>query len=153
LGLPITFEADQYLGTEGREDREEAENQQRLSPFSTRVLTTTNDSRRLKHCRLPPLALFATFRSNAFSGSIAIPGPLYRIQRLPLTAGFLPSADCSTAINGHEAIRQDLDLESVAPLCHELDVALVIFVTEKRLLPAVSSLRDVMRKARCDNTC
>jgi hypothetical protein len=35
---------------------------------------------------------------------------------------------------GHQAIRQDLDLESVAPLCHEPDVALVIFVTEKRLV-------------------
>jgi hypothetical protein len=54
---------------------------------------------------------------------------------------------------GHQAIRQDLDLERVAPLCHELDVALVIFVTEKRLLPAVSALSDVIRKARCDNTC
>jgi hypothetical protein len=54
---------------------------------------------------------------------------------------------------GHQAIRQDLDLESVAPLCHEPDVALVIFVTKERLLPAVSSLSDVMRKARCDNTC
>jgi hypothetical protein len=54
---------------------------------------------------------------------------------------------------GHQAIRQDLDLESVAPLCHEFDVALVIFVTEKLLLPTVSALSDVMRKARCDNTC
>jgi hypothetical protein len=54
---------------------------------------------------------------------------------------------------GHQAMRHDLDLESVAPLCHELDVALVIFVTEKRLLPAVSALSDVMSKARCDITC
>jgi hypothetical protein len=54
---------------------------------------------------------------------------------------------------GHQAMRHDLDLESVAPLCHELDVALVIFVTEKRLLSAVSALSDVMRKSRCDNTC
>jgi hypothetical protein len=54
---------------------------------------------------------------------------------------------------GHQAIRQDLDLESVAPFCHELDVALVNFVTEKRLLPAVSALSDVMRKARCDYLC
>ena len=53
---------------------------------------------------------------------------------------------------GHQAIRQDLDLDSVAPLCHELDV-LVIFVTEKRPLSAVSAMSDVMRKARCDNTC
>jgi hypothetical protein len=56
---------------------------------------------------------------------------------------------------GHQAIRQDLDLESVAPLCHELDVyvALVIFVIEERLLRAVSALTDVMRKARCGDTC
>jgi hypothetical protein len=54
---------------------------------------------------------------------------------------------------GHQAIRQDLDLESVAPLCHELDVAPVIFVTGNRLLSAVSALRDVMSRARCDNTC
>jgi hypothetical protein len=53
----------------------------------------------------------------------------------------------------HQAMRQDLELESVAPICHELDVTLVIFVTEKRLLPAVSALSDVMRKAKCDNTC
>jgi hypothetical protein len=53
----------------------------------------------------------------------------------------------------HQAIRQDLDLESVAPLCHELDVELAIFATEKRLLPAVFALSDVMRKARCDNMC
>jgi hypothetical protein len=56
-------------------------------------------------------------------------------------------------IIGRQAIRQDLDLESVAPLCHELDEALVIFATEKRLLPTVSALSDVVRKARCDNTC
>jgi hypothetical protein len=54
---------------------------------------------------------------------------------------------------GYQAIRQDLDLESVAPICHEVDITLVNFVTEKRLLPAVSALSDVMRKARCDNTC
>jgi hypothetical protein len=40
LSLAITFEADQYLGTEGREDREEVENWQQLSPFSIRVPTT-----------------------------------------------------------------------------------------------------------------
>jgi hypothetical protein len=41
LGDAIAFEADQYLGTEGREDREEVENWQQLSPFSIRVPTTT----------------------------------------------------------------------------------------------------------------
>jgi hypothetical protein len=54
---------------------------------------------------------------------------------------------------GHQAIRQDLDLETVARLCHEVDVALVIFVTEKRLLSAVSALSDVMTNSCCDNTC
>jgi hypothetical protein len=62
--------------------------------------TCSNDdeSRRLKHYRLSFFAIFATFCSNVFSGSIAIPGPPYRIQQLPLAAGFLPSADCGTAI-------------------------------------------------------
>jgi hypothetical protein len=40
LGLAITFKANQYLGTEGREDRQEVEKWQQLSPFSTRVPTT-----------------------------------------------------------------------------------------------------------------
>jgi hypothetical protein len=60
--------------------------------------SNTADSRRLKRRRLPLFVLFATFRSHVFLGSIAIPGPPYRIQRLPLAAGFLPSADCGTAI-------------------------------------------------------
>jgi hypothetical protein len=41
LSFAITFGEDQYLGTEGREDREEAENRQRLSPFSVCAPTTT----------------------------------------------------------------------------------------------------------------
>jgi hypothetical protein len=40
----------------------------------------------------------------------------------------------------HQAIRQDLDLESVAPLCHEFDVALAILVTKRSLLSALSAL-------------
>jgi hypothetical protein len=35
--------------------------------------SSEGDSRRLKHCRLPLFARFATFCSNVFSGSIAIP--------------------------------------------------------------------------------
>jgi hypothetical protein len=54
---------------------------------------------------------------------------------------------------GYQAIRQDLDFESVAPICLELDVALIIFVIEKRLPSAVSALSNVVRKSRCDNTC
>src|ERR1700728_4816289 len=37
---------------------------------------------------------------------------------------------------GHQAIRQDLDLEGVAPLCNELEIALVILDTKKCLAPA-----------------
>jgi len=54
---------------------------------------------------------------------------------------------------GHEAVRQDLDLEDAAPFSHEFKVALVICVTKERLLSPVSALSDVMGKARCDNTC
>ena len=54
---------------------------------------------------------------------------------------------------GHKAIRPDLYLVSAAPLCHQLQVGLVIFIAEERLLPAVSPLSDVMRQTRCNNTC
>jgi hypothetical protein len=112
--------------------------------------TCSNDdeSRRLKHCRLSFFAIFATFCSHVFSGSIAIPGTPYRIQRRTLAAGLLSSADCGTAIKSTGlAIMQYAKIATsrALPPCCELDVALVIFVTEKRLLPADSALRHVMR--------
>jgi hypothetical protein len=54
---------------------------------------------------------------------------------------------------GHQAISPDLDLVSAAPMCHQFQVALVIFITKERLLAAISPLRDVMRQTRCDHTC
>jgi hypothetical protein len=53
---------------------------------------------------------------------------------------------------GHQAVRPDLDLVSAAPLSHQFQVALVIFVTKERLLSAVSALGDVMGQTSCDNT-
>ena len=46
LGLAIKFEEDQYLGTEGRDDREEVKSWQLLSPFPIRVPTTTTAAAR-----------------------------------------------------------------------------------------------------------
>jgi hypothetical protein len=54
---------------------------------------------------------------------------------------------------GHQAVRQDLNLVSAAPFCHQFQVVLVVFVTKKRLLPAVSPLSDMMGKTRGDNSC
>ena len=52
---------------------------------------------------------------------------------------------------GHQAVRQDLNLVSAAPFCHQFQVALVIFITKERLLPAVSTLGYVLGKTRNDD--
>ena len=54
---------------------------------------------------------------------------------------------------GHEAVRPDFNLLGKAELGHQLQVAEVILVAEKRLLPAVSPLGDVVRQTRDDDTC
>ena len=54
---------------------------------------------------------------------------------------------------GHQTVRPDLDLVGAAPVRHEFDVTLVIFVRKKGLLPAVAALGDMMGQARCDDTC
>src|SRR6516165_51984 len=53
----------------------------------------------------------------------------------------------------HQAVRQDLDLVSAAPLPHKLQVTLIILVANERRLPTVSTLSDVVGQARCDDTC
>ena len=42
-------------------------------------------------------------------------------------------------------------LKSATPLPKKFEVALVILVTEKGLLPSVSALRSVMGKTWCDD--
>jgi hypothetical protein len=54
---------------------------------------------------------------------------------------------------GHQAVRQNLDLDGAATLCKKADVALIVLVTKERLLAAVATLGDVMGRAKCDNTC
>jgi hypothetical protein len=53
----------------------------------------------------------------------------------------------------HQAVRPDLNLMGAAPLPHQFQVALVILVAKKRLLPTVSPLGDVVRQARYYNSC
>src|SRR5262245_26963916 len=53
----------------------------------------------------------------------------------------------------HQAVCPNLDLVGATPLRHELQVTLVILITKKRLLAAVSPLRDVVRQAWGDNSC
>src|SRR5271166_2397459 len=53
---------------------------------------------------------------------------------------------------GHQAICPDRDLLCAAELRHELEVALVVFLTEERLLSAVSPLGDIGGHARSYHT-
>jgi hypothetical protein len=53
----------------------------------------------------------------------------------------------------HQAVRPDLNLMGAAPLPHQFQVALVILVAKKRLVPTVSPLGDVVRQAGYYNSC
>ena len=59
----------------------------------------------------------------------------------------------SWSMIAHQAIRPDLDLAGGAPLRHQLQVGPVIFIAKERPLPAGSPLGDVVRQARCDDSC
>ena len=54
---------------------------------------------------------------------------------------------------GHQAICPDRDLLCAAESRDELEVVLVIFLTEERLLSAVSPLGDMVGHARSYHTC
>ena|SRR5271157_5333938 len=54
---------------------------------------------------------------------------------------------------GHQAICPDRDLLCAAESRDELEVVLVIFLTEERLLSAVSPLGDIVGHARSYHTC
>jgi hypothetical protein len=54
---------------------------------------------------------------------------------------------------GHQAICPDRDLLRAAELRHELEIVLVVFLTEERLLSAVSPLGDMVGHARSYHTC
>ena len=54
---------------------------------------------------------------------------------------------------GHQAICPDRDLLCAAESRHELEVVLVVFLTEERLLSAVSPLGDMVGHVRSYHTC
>ena len=54
---------------------------------------------------------------------------------------------------GHQAICPDRDLLCAAESRDELEVVLVVFLTEERLLSAVSPLGDMVGHARSYHTC
>jgi hypothetical protein len=51
----------------------------------------------------------------------------------------------------HQTIGPDGDATGVAPMSHQLQIALVIFVAEEGLLPAIAALRNMMRQSRDDD--
>jgi hypothetical protein len=73
-------------------------------------------------------------------------------DRLSQSVGRVRNGD-EVDMGGHQAVGPDLDLVDTAPLRHELEVRSVILIAKKSLLAAVSPLRDVVRQARCDNSC
>jgi len=88
-------------------------------------------------------------------GSGIVAGTARRVLRTTIPDPFLNHARNCDEMNviGHQAVRPDLDLVGGAPLRHELQVGLVIFIAKERLLPAVSPLGNVVRQARCDDSC
>lgn len=54
---------------------------------------------------------------------------------------------------GHEAVGPDLNPAFAAPLGHQLQIGDVVLLAEKRLLPTVPPLRDVMRITRYNHSC
>ncbi len=54
---------------------------------------------------------------------------------------------------GHQAIRPDRDLLRAAESRDELEVVLVAFLTEERILPGVSPLGDMVGHARSYHKC
>ena len=53
---------------------------------------------------------------------------------------------------GHQAICPDRDLLRAAEMLHELEVVLVVFLTEERLLSAISPLSDMVGHASSYHT-
>src|SRR3972149_1853039 len=53
----------------------------------------------------------------------------------------------------HQAVGPDVHVPARAPLRHQTDVVLIIFFTEKGLLPAIAPLRDVMGQAWRHDPC
>jgi len=82
-------------------------------------------------------------------GSGIVAGTARRVLRTTIPDPFLNHArNCDEMdVIGHQAVRTDLDLVGGAPLRHELQVRLVIFIAKERLLPAVSPLGDVVKRA------
>ena len=52
-----------------------------------------------------------------------------------------------------EAIGPHVDAALIAPVCHEIEVRLVVLIAEERLLPPVAALSDVVGDAGDDDSC
>ena len=52
----------------------------------------------------------------------------------------------------HQAVRPNLDVMCTAPLTRQIQIRLIILITKERLLPTVSPLRDMVRKAGSNDT-
>ena len=78
--------------------------------------------------------------------------PMDLADRQSQPVGRLRNSDEMDVI-GHQAVCPDFNLMDGAPLPHQFQIVLVILIAKKRLLPTVSPLGDVVRKARYYNSC
>jgi hypothetical protein len=59
----------------------------------------------------------------------------------------------SAEVGPNQAVCPDLDPVGTTPLRRQLEVTSVIVIAKKRLLAPVAPLRDMVRQARCNNSC
>ena len=78
--------------------------------------------------------------------------PMDLADRQSQPVGRLRNSDEMDVV-GHQAVCPDFNLMDGAPLPHQFQIVLVILIAKKRLLPTVSPLGDVVRKARYYNSC
>ena len=54
---------------------------------------------------------------------------------------------------GQQTVAPNLNPAVGAPLCHQVQIGLVVRIGEKSLLPAMAALTDVVRQARDNDAC
>ncbi len=71
----------------------------------------------------------------------------------PTQAGLRLRDHDQVHVVGHQAVRSHLDAARCTPLGHQFDVGVIVAIAKERPLPAVPSLRDMMRKTGGNDTC
>ena len=127
---------------------------QQRSDLHQDVITPSQVSRRAAPaipawCRTNPAR---TGLNSTYRAAVRLIRRVYLADGATQALGGLRDND-QVSMVGHQAICPDRDLLSASKMCHELEVVLVVFLTEERLLSAVSPLGDMVGHARSYHTC